>query len=150
MAKVRYEAYMYYTYKPSDNTVVAKGIAPIIGFSVFNSPSGNQNNLSSTKEIDIEAKLREAVTYKNLTVDLLPTQGIEAVEIGDFFHWHEKFDIQFRVEVYSGKTMTKSFNLESDGVELMDYPRAGKNKIHVIMILTNGTVESVSAKTKTK
>lgn len=150
MGKVRYEAYLYYTHKPNETTVVVKGISPVIGFSVFNSPAGNQNNLDSTDEIDIEAKLREAVTYKNLTAWLLPTQGIEAVEIGDFFHYHEKFSIQFTVEVYSGKTMTKSFTLNCDNVELMDYPRSGKNKILVIMILPKAEVKAVSTKAAKK
>ncbi len=150
MAKVRYETDLNYMYKPNDNTYVSKGIAPIIGFSVWNSPTGNQNNLNSTSEIDIEFKLREAVTYKNITFWLLPTQGIEAVEIGNFFHYHEKLNIQFRVEVYSGNIMTKSFTLQCNDAELIDYPRAAKNTILVLMILPNAKVEAISAKIKPK
>lgn len=150
MAKVRYEGDLYYSHKPDDNTVVVKGIAPITGFSVWNSPTGNQNSLDSTVEIDIEFKLREAITYKNITFWLLPTQGIEAVEIGGFFHYREKLNITFRVEVYSGKIMTKSFTLEGKDAELIDYPRAGKNKILVSMIFSSAKVEAVSAKIKPK
>ena len=149
MAKVRYEAVLYYSRKTDEKTTVVKGFL-VAGFSVWNSPTGNQNNLNSTDEIDIEFKLREAVTYKNITLWLLPTQGIEAVEIGDFFHYKDKFSIQFRVEVYSGKIMTKSFTLECDNVELMDYPRSAKKTILVLMILPNANVEAISSKVKTK
>ena len=149
MAKVRYEAVLYYSHKTDEKTTVGKGFL-VSGFSVWNSPTGNQNNLNSTDEIDIEFKLREAVTYKNITLWLLPTQGIEAVEIGDFFHYRDKFDIEFRVEVYSGKTMTKSFTLQCDGAELLDYPRSATNKILVLMILPSAKVEPISAKVKKK
>lgn len=149
MAKVRYEADLYYSFKPDEKTTVVKGFL-VSGFSVWNSPTGNQNNLNSTNEIDIEFKLRETVTYKNISFWLLPTQGLEAVEIGGFFHYREKLNIQFRVEVYSGKIMTKSFTLEGAGAELIDYPRAAKDTIIVSMVLPSAKVETVSAKVKIK
>lgn len=46
--------------------------------------------------------------------------------------------------------MTKSFTLNCDNVELMDYPRSGKNEILAIMILPKAEVKAVSTKAAKK
>lgn len=85
-------------------------------------------DLDSKAEMNIASEMEDAKTFKNLTLFLSSADGLAAARLEEAFAGRKQLRIFFRVEVFSGPTMTKAFTLISEAATVKKHPSAAGDK----------------------